>query len=82
MQGSVAAEVRGDIDAENGGGSPWQKVECREVVEVQRPLTPGSDALASVTLSSTLTLQDGPSPMNGNFSKGEKKYTECEGYEI
>lgn len=66
--------VRGDIDAV-GGGNAWQKVECTEVVEVRRPFKAGSDVLAFVTLSSTLSLEEGPSPMNGNFSKGERNYS-------
>ncbi|XP_050735467.1 uncharacterized protein LOC127007963, partial [Eriocheir sinensis] len=57
---------------EGGGGGAWQKVECTEVVEVQRPLAPGSDTLASVVLLSTLSLMEGPTPTNGNFSKGDE----------
>lgn len=70
MQGSGSAVVRGDIDAVGGGGA-WQKVECTEVVQVERPFKPGSNVFAFITLSSVLSLEDGPTPMAGNFSISE-----------
>lgn len=70
MQGSGSAVVRGDIDALGGSGA-WQKVECTEEIEVQRPFKSGGEVLAYVTLSSMLSLDGGPTPWTGNFSSSE-----------
>lgn len=73
MHGQAGAMPRGDINAAAGGGV-WETVECNEEVQVHRPLTPGSNesSLATVAVSSKLTLQDGPKPMDGDFLQGEK----------
>lgn len=74
MHGKGGTMPRGDIDA-SGGGGVWERVECTEEIQVHRPLTPGSNesSLATVTVSSKLTLEDGPKPMDGNFLQGEIK---------
>ena len=64
---------RGDI-SEGGEGVIWDKVMCTEEVVVPQHFTSGSNEslLADIKVSSTLTLEVGPKPMDGNFSKGKE----------
>lgn len=75
MHGKESTAPRGDMDAASGVGI-WEKVMCSEEVQVHRHLTPASNrsSLATVSMSSTLTLEEGPKPMDGSFSDGEERF--------
>ncbi|MPC16708.1 Apolipophorin [Portunus trituberculatus] len=72
IHGKEGTGPRGDIDVAGGGGM-WEKVICSEEVQVHHHLTPNSNrsSLATVSMSSTLMLEEGPKPMDGNFSNGD-----------
>ncbi|XP_066981093.1 uncharacterized protein [Macrobrachium rosenbergii] len=52
----------------------WKSVTCKEEVEVEAPFSASTDAsiMAAMAVTSTLSLQSGPEPLQGNFSNGDR----------
>ncbi|XP_064081934.1 uncharacterized protein LOC135198290 [Macrobrachium nipponense] len=52
----------------------WKSVTCKEEVKVEAPFSASTDAsiMAAMAVTSTLSLQSGPEPLQGDFSNGDR----------